>query len=198
MVRVDSSHHAHRRQAILHLQSADQVCLVCLSGDEGKDRAESEARRMTEYRRRLAAVGDGLLLAAARLYLYNRRQLYPYNIQAKLIGRMVSNERLIEIAAREGLVAQDGEKLSDAFEVEVAERFFNHGFRSTRLWLEQIYDKHFDLRDEVRCTLEPAPQDKLEKQVRGVLKDQLRKGQITDVQKTTRVILKALRDAGSI
>jgi hypothetical protein len=138
------------------------------------------------------------LLACARLYLYNHRHLYPYAINAKLIGRMVSNERLIEIAAREGITAIDAEKLSDAFEIEVAERYFNHGFRSTRLWLEQIYDKHFDLQDEVRRILEPAPIDKIERQIRGALKTLLSKGQITDVQKTTRVILKALQDAGSI
>jgi hypothetical protein len=153
---------------------------------------------MTEYRRRLAAVGDGLLLAAARLYLFNHRQLYPYTINAKLIGRMVSNERLIEIAAREGITAQDGEKLSDAFEVEVAERFFAYGFKSVREWLEQIYNKHFDLEEEVRRILEPAPIDKIERQIRGALKSSLRAGTLTDVQHTTRIILRVLRDAGSI
>jgi hypothetical protein len=153
---------------------------------------------MKEHRRRLAAVGDGLLLAAARLYLYNRRQIYPYTINAKLIGRMVSNERLIEIAAREGITATDGEKLSDAFEVEVAERFFAYGFKSVREWLERIYDKHFDLEGEIRRILEPLPMDKIERQVRGALKSSLKAGTLSDVQTTTRIILRVLRDAGSI
>jgi RecJ-like exonuclease len=111
---------------------------------------------------------------------------------------MVSNERLIEIAAREGLTATDREKLSDAFEVEVAERFFAYGFKSVRKWLEQIYDKDFDLQDEVRRILEPAPIDKIERQVRGALKSSLRDGTLTDLQRTTRIILRVLRDAGSI
>jgi hypothetical protein len=153
---------------------------------------------MKEHHRRLAAVGDGLLLAAARLYLYNRRQLYPYTINAKLIARMVSNERLIEIAAREGLTAIDGEKLSDAFEVEVAERFFAYGFKSVREWLEQIYNRHFDLEEEVRHILAPTPLDKVEKQIRGALKSSLRDGTLTDLQRTTRIILRVLKDAGSI
>src|SRR5437763_6547712 len=153
---------------------------------------------MREHRRRLAGVGDGILLACARLYLYNRRSHFPYSIQAKLIGRMVSNERLIEIAAREGITATEGEKLSDAFEVEVAERFFAYGFKSVRELLEQIYNRHFDLVEEVRRILEPAPIDKIEKQIRGALKSSLRDGTLTDLQRTTRIILRVLRDAGSI
>jgi hypothetical protein len=153
---------------------------------------------MIEHRKRMAAVGDGILLACARLYLYNHRHLVPYPINTRIIGRMVSNDRLMEIAAREGLPATDGEKLSDTFEVEIASHYFNHGFRDTKFWLWRIYDKHFDLKDEVRRITEPAPVDKIERQIRGALKTLLNKGQITDVQKTTKVILKALQDAGSI
>ena len=153
---------------------------------------------MQEYRKRMSAIGDGLLLAAARLYLYEHRNLVPYKINARLIGLMVCNDRLIEIAARLGLRTDPGERLCDAFEVEIAGYYFDHGFRDTKLWLWGIYDKHFDLKDEVRRILEPAPIDKIERQVWGALKGLLKSGQITDVQKTTKVILKALQDAGSI
>jgi hypothetical protein len=152
---------------------------------------------MNEYRRRLAAVGDGILLACARLYLYNHRSMIPYKINARLIGQMVCNDKLLEIAIREGLTAIEGEKLSDSFEVEVAEHFFAYGFRSTRLWLEQVYQKHFDLQDEIRRILEPTPQDKVEAQIRGALKTATQRGQL-DIQKTARTIVKVLRDAGSI
>ena len=105
---------------------------------------------------------------------------------------------MIEIAARLGIKATDGEKLSDAFKVEIASYYFNHGFRDTKHWLWEIYDKHFDLRDEVRRILEPTLADKVERQIRGALKTLLNKGQITDVQKTTKVILKALQNGDSI
>jgi hypothetical protein len=153
---------------------------------------------MNDHRRRQAAVGDGILLACARLYLFNRRQLYPYTAHTKLIARMVCNAKLIEIAAREGLIAHDGEKLSDTFEVEVAERFFAYGFKSVREWIEQIYNKHFDLEEEIRRIIAPMPLDKVERQVRSALKSSLRNGTLDDVQHTTRVILRVLRDAGSI
>lgn len=153
---------------------------------------------MTEHRKWLAAVGDAILLASVRLYLYNRRQGIPYAAHARLIGRMVCNERLIELAIRERLTAHDGEKLSDSFEVETAERFLFYGFKSASEWIEQVYDRHFDLAGEVRRIMEPAPLDKIERQVRGALKTSLRNGTLDDVQHTTRVILRVLRDAGSI
>lgn len=152
---------------------------------------------MNEHRRRLAAVGDGILLACVRLILFNHRTEFPYRINAALVGKMVCNDKLIEIAIREGLTTIDGEKLSDSFEVEIAEHFLNQGFRSTRLWLEGIYQKHFDLQDEIRRMLEPTTQDRAEAQIRGVLKTANRQGQL-DVQKTARTIVKVLRDAGSI
>jgi hypothetical protein len=152
---------------------------------------------MKEHRKRMAAVGDGILLACARLFLYEHRRDVPYKIHTKLIALMVCNNKLIEIAALEGMKADEDEKLSDAFEVEVAGYYFGHGFRDTKYWLWGIFKKHFNLTEEVRRILEPAPVDKLEKQIRGALKGLLRNGQITDVQKTTRVILQALQETGA-
>lgn len=152
---------------------------------------------MNEGRKRLATVGDGLLLVSARLYLYNHRNI-PYKINTKLISRLVSNDKLIEIAAREGVTAEVEEKLSDAFEVHIANHYFTHGFRDTKFWLWTIFDKHFDLAEEVRRILEPAPLDKVEGQIRGALKTLSSRGQITDVQKTAQVIVRVLRDAGSL
>ncbi len=60
-----------------------------------------------------------------------------------------------------------------------------------------IFDKYFDLKEEVRRILQPTPQDKLERQIRGVLKTVTSQGKL-DVQKTARMIVKVLRDAGSI
>ena len=152
---------------------------------------------MREERRRLSAVGDGLLLACVRLYLFNKRTI-PYKINARLVSRMVSNEKLIEIAARLGITCEPEEKLSDAFEVGVAEYYFKHGFRDTKFWLWTIYDEHFDLAGEVRRILEPTPTDKVEKQIRGALKSLSSNGAGLDVQKAAQVIVRVLKEAGSI
>jgi hypothetical protein len=47
---------------------------------------------------------------------------------------------------------------------------YRHGFRSLRLWLFSLFDKYMDVAGEVRKILEPTPEDKLTKQVRGALK----------------------------
>ncbi|MDQ3818525.1 MAG: hypothetical protein M3362_12730 [Acidobacteriota bacterium] len=151
---------------------------------------------MNEQRKREEAIGDALLLVSARLYL-NLRKEVPYSLQTRVISQMVNNDKLIEIAAREGIKGEIGERLCDAFEVEIAHHYFNHGFRDTKLWLWGIFDKYFDLKEEVRRILQPTPQDKLERQIRGVLKTALSNGQI-DVQHTAQMIVKVLRGAGSI
>jgi len=89
---------------------------------------------MNEERKKLEAIGDGLLLAVARLYLRDQPNV-PYKIHMRLISRMVNNRTLAEIAEGEGIRGREGEKPSDAFEVAIALHYYRHGFRSLRLWL---------------------------------------------------------------
>jgi hypothetical protein len=88
----------------------------------------------------------------------------------RLIARMVNNRRLDGIAAQEGIKGLQGEKLSDAFEVSIALRYYREGFDNVRAWLWGLFGKYVDITEEVRRMLEPSPGDQLSKQVRGALK----------------------------
>ena len=125
---------------------------------------------MDEQRKSLEAVGDGLLLAVARLYLYDRRAEIPYSVHTRVISQMVRNSTLERIARGEGIRGREGEKLSDAFEVFVGLHYYRRGFRSLRLWLFSLFTKYLDVRAEAERILNPPPDDALTKQVRGALK----------------------------
>jgi dsRNA-specific ribonuclease len=124
---------------------------------------------MDEERKKLEACGDGLLLAVARLYLRDQPNI-PYKIHMRLISHMVNNQTLAEIAEGEGIRGREGEKLSDAFEVAIALHYYRSGFQSLRRWLWSLFDKYFNIAEEVRKILEPSPEDALFKSVRGALK----------------------------
>jgi dsRNA-specific ribonuclease len=124
---------------------------------------------MDEERKKLEAIGDGLLLVVARLYLRDQPNV-PYKIHMRLISRMVNNQTLCAIADGEGIKGREGEKLSDAFEVAIAIRYYREGFESVRVWLCGLFDRYLDINEEVRRILEPTPEDKLSKSVRGALK----------------------------
>jgi hypothetical protein len=124
---------------------------------------------MDEERKKLEACGDGLLLAVARLYLRDQPNV-PYKIHMRLISRMVNNRTLAEIAEGEGTRGREGEKLSDAFEVAIAIRYYREGFESVRVWLCGLFDRYLDINEEVRKILEPSSDDALSKSVRGALK----------------------------
>ncbi|HEX8843089.1 MAG TPA: hypothetical protein VF791_00385 [Pyrinomonadaceae bacterium] len=124
---------------------------------------------MDEERKKLEACGDGLLLACARLYLREKHKDVPYKVHMRLISRMISNQTLAGIAKSEGIRGIEGEKPSDSLEVAIALHYYSHGFQSLRRWLWRLFEKHLDIREEVRRILEPSPEDKLTKQVRGAL-----------------------------
>jgi hypothetical protein len=48
--------------------------------------------------KKLEVIGDGLLLACARLYLRDQHNGVPYTLHMKLISRMVNNRTLSEMA----------------------------------------------------------------------------------------------------
>jgi dsRNA-specific ribonuclease len=118
---------------------------------------------MDEERKKLEAIGDGLLLAVARLYLRDQPSV-PYKIHMRLISRMVNNRTLAEIAEGEGLWGSDGERAADAFEIAVALHYFRHGFHSLRLWLSGLFDKYLDIRAEVERILNPPRMMRLQSQ----------------------------------
>lgn len=148
---------------------------------------------MTE-RKKLEAIGDGLLLAVARLYLKERHPHVSYSLYTRLTISMVNNDRLTELAALEGIRGHDGEKLASAFEVSIAERLYRDGFAAMRAWLWSLFDKHIDIEGEVRRMTGPQPVEKLERQVRGALKQALKNqgGKITDIQKTAKMIVSTI------
>jgi dsRNA-specific ribonuclease len=155
---------------------------------------------VTEGRRKLEAVGDALLLAIARLYLKERHPDIPYKHYTRLTSRMVCNERLTELAAREGITGEEGEKLAAAFEISIACRLYVDGFAGCRTWLWQVFDRHMDMEAEVRRITEPPADEQLEKQVRGALKQVLasQNGRITDIQKAARIVIASLRNSDSL
>jgi dsRNA-specific ribonuclease len=153
---------------------------------------------MNEERKKLEAVGDGLLLACARLYLRDRHASVPYLLHMRIISRMVKNSTLNVIAEAEGIRGLKGERLSDAFEVAVALHYYRHGFESARRWLWTLFEKHFDIPAEVKRILDPTPEDALTKSIRGALKMVLGQhgGVITggSLDKATKQIVEQLRN----
>jgi hypothetical protein len=104
---------------------------------------------MTEHDRKMEAVGDGLLLACARLYIF--RQKVEYNLYAGLTQRLVSNETIAIFAHREGLAPVENatKPYARALEIEIARRYYEEGFRNTRHWLFGLFDKHVNIRREI-------------------------------------------------
>ncbi len=151
-------------------------------------------------RKKLESIGDALLLTVARLYLKERFRDVPYKVHARLIPKIVNNERLTEIAAREGITGEAGERLSDAFEVRIAEKLYRDSFASVRSWLWSLFDKHIDIKEEVRRILHPDDEDKLEKQVCGALRHEIKNngGSITNPQQAAKIIIQVLKNAGRI
>jgi dsRNA-specific ribonuclease len=125
---------------------------------------------MTEQEKKMEAVGDALLMVCARLYL-TRREV-PYQLYTRLTSRMVCNATLATIAEGEGIPGLTTEQKSraDALELELARLFYREGFASVRVWTWTLFDRYIDIKEEVRKILEPSPDDKLTRQVRGALK----------------------------
>lgn len=153
---------------------------------------------MDEDRKKLEAIGDGLLLACARLYLREQHTPVPYSLHMRLVARMVRNSTLTEIAEGESIRGREGEKLSDAFEVSISLRYYREGFDSVRLWLCSLFNKYVDITEEVRRMLEPSPDDHLSKRVRGALKMVISQqgGKITgaSLDKATEQIVRQLQN----
>jgi hypothetical protein len=113
---------------------------------------------MTDEQRQLAAIGDAVLLLCARL-----------------ISHMVKNETLLSIAESEGIEGLTNERRSkaDAVEVEIARRFYADGFAGARRFVWMLFDRYVDIEREVQRILNPDPEDKFLKRVRGALKTTL-------------------------
>ena len=60
---------------------------------------------MDEKRKQLEAIGDGLLLAVARLYRKERHPAVPYAIYTRLVSLMVRNSTLEQIAEGESILS---------------------------------------------------------------------------------------------
>jgi hypothetical protein len=88
---------------------------------------------MTEHDRKMEAVGDGLLLACARLYIFRQRGV-EYNLYADLTQKLVCNETIAIIGHGEKLspVENATKPYARAFEIEIARRYYAEGFRNTR------------------------------------------------------------------
>lgn len=111
---------------------------------------------MTEHDRKMEAVGDGLLLACARLYIF--RWKVEYNLYAGLTQKLVGNETIAIIAHREDLAPIENatKPYARAFEVEIARRYYSQGFRNTRHWLFGLFDKYVDMRKEITALRKKA------------------------------------------
>ena len=136
---------------------------------------------MNEEQKKLEAVGDGLLLAVARLYLTQRYSDLPYTLYTPLVALLVRNRTLDRISQGEGIHA-GGTGAADAFEREIARRFYREGFAGVRAWLWSLFDKHVDVREEARRLTEPQATDALFRVVSGALRNVIKgsKGKITE------------------
>lgn len=156
---------------------------------------------MDEKRKQLEAIGDGLLLAVARLYLKERHPSVPYSIYQRLVSLMVRNSTLEQIAQGEGIKGLPGEKPADALEIAIALRLYQQGFASLRLWLFGLFNRHLDIQQEAERILNPPPEDSLTKQVRGALKMVIGQngGKVTGstLDLATRQIVGQLRNSGA-
>jgi dsRNA-specific ribonuclease len=123
---------------------------------------------MNEENKKLEAIGDGLLLAIARLYLRDRHRDIPYSLYTRLMPRMVSNKVLTGIARAEGMTGD-----ADALEVEIARNYYQKGFRDTKRWLWSLFDSHLDIREAVRVLTDPEASDHLLRMVTGALRNSI-------------------------
>lgn len=67
---------------------------------------------------------------------------------------------------------QDG--AADAFEREIARRYYSQGFREVKLWLWSLFDRHMDINEEARRMVDPDEVERLMKVVRGALKNAMK------------------------
>lgn len=157
---------------------------------------------MDEQRKKLEAIGDGLLLACARLYLRDHHPSVSYRLYARLVSRMIRNTTLAEIAKGEGIKGHAGEPLQDALEVAFALRYYRDGFESLRVWLFGLFDKYVSIPDEVRKILEPPPEDRLFKSVRGALKTVIGQqgGKVTgsNLDEVSKQVVRQVRSNGGL
>jgi dsRNA-specific ribonuclease len=152
---------------------------------------------MDEERKKLEAIGDGLLLAIARLYLREQHADVEYKIHMRLISLLVRNSTLAQIAEGEGIKGREGEKLSDALEIAIALHYYRAGFDSVRVWLWRLFEKYVDIKEEVRLIQNPTPQDKMLRKVQGALHQAVSThGSITvnTVEKTAKMVVARLSD----
>jgi hypothetical protein len=100
---------------------------------------------MTEHDKKMEAVGDGLLLACARLYIF--RQKVSYNVYQELTQKLVGNETIAIFAHAEGLkpVENANKPYARALEIEIARRYYEEGFRNVRHWVFGLFDKYVKL-----------------------------------------------------
>lgn len=150
-----------------------------------------------EERKKLEATGDGLLLAIARLYLRDRHPSVPYSLYQPLTVRLVRNNFLAETAQAEGIRGMEGEKPEVAMEIAIALHYYQHGFRSLRRWLSLLFDRYAHIEEEAGRMLDPTPDDRLMRQIRGALKMAMHNqgGKITDIDKATKQVIAQLKAA---
>jgi dsRNA-specific ribonuclease len=122
---------------------------------------------MNDEPKKLEAIGDALVLAVARLYLTERHPQIPYTLYTPLVALLVRNKTLDRIAHGEGI--HFGDHAADAFEREIASRFYREGFGNVRAWLWSLFDKYVDVREEARRLTDPQATDALFRIVRGAL-----------------------------
>lgn len=135
---------------------------------------------MNEESKKLEACGDGLLLAVAHLYLKERHPDIPYSLYTRLTSTLVRNKTLDRISQGEGI--HFGEKAADAFEREIARRFYREGFGAVRAWLWTMFDKYVDIKEEARKLQDPQAADAFYRVVRGALTNVMKQsgGKITE------------------
>ena len=158
---------------------------------------------MNEEAKKLEAIGDGLLLAVARLYLKGRHDGIPYALWTRLTSRMVNNKTLARIAEGEGIHGLEGrERAADALEMRIATLYRDRGFNDVRLWLYSLFDKYVDIEEEARKITSPTEADKLTRQVQGALRHTLKinNGKITElhVQAAAKQIVEQLKHGNNL
>jgi hypothetical protein len=86
--------------------------------------------------------------------------------------------------------------------VAIAIRYYREGFESVRVWLCGLFDRYLDINEEVRRILEPTPEDKLSKSVRGALKMVIGQqgGKVTgsNLDEVTKQLVKQLRNGAGL
>jgi dsRNA-specific ribonuclease len=176
-------------------QAIDQTKGADLTSRAGKD-------SMTEEEKKMEAIGDALLMVCARLYLSKHN--VAYQLFTRITSRMVCNATLARIAEMEGIPGLTDEQKSkaDALELELARLFYREGFAAARVWTWTLFDRYIDIKEEVRKILEPSPDDKLTRQVRGALKMVIGQqgGKVTgsNLDEVTKQLVGQLRNGSSL